>query len=120
MTSTRQRVDDQGKAYRVGENPFLSAAITTVPRHGEKGAESFSYVHVPGERTRVTYYVDQALKEAGFTVRTTLNPGAVKLIHEPAVHLLTGNGPQAIDAQARKIRSILSTRRVHDDARLSA
>jgi hypothetical protein len=34
----------------------------------------------------------------------------VKLIYEPAVRLLTGNGPQTIDAQARKIRSILSTR----------
>jgi hypothetical protein len=33
----------------------------------------------------------------------------VKLIYEPAVRLVTGNGPQAIDALARKIRSIVST-----------
>jgi hypothetical protein len=34
----------------------------------------------------------------------------VKLIYEPAVRLLTGNGPQTIDAQAREIRSSVSTR----------
>jgi hypothetical protein len=50
------------------------------------------------------------LKGAGFTLRTGLNPSAVKLIYEPAVRLLTGNGPQTIDAQAQTIRSIPSTR----------
>jgi hypothetical protein len=98
MTSTWQRIDDEGRAYRVAENPFLDATITTVPKHGERAAESAAYVHVPGRRTRLTYYVDEALKEAGVTVRIGLNPSIVKLIDEPAVGLLTGNGPQTIDA----------------------
>ena len=63
---------------------------------------------MPGERTRLTYYVDEAIEEAGFTVSTTLNPTAVKVIHEPSAGLLTGNGPQAIDVQAAKIRNIVS------------
>ena len=107
MTSTRERIDPAGKPYRVTDNPFLAATITTVPKHGEKVALTASYPHVPGERTRLAYFVDEAIKEAGFTVSTTLNPTAVKLIHEPSVGLLTGNGPQAIDAQATKIRDIV-------------
>ena len=107
ITSTWQRIDGEGKAYRVAENQFLDATITVASKYGERAAESASYVHVPGERTRLTYYVDEALKEAGFMVRIAVNPSAVKLIYEPAVRLLTGNGPQAIDAQARKIRSIV-------------
>jgi putative intracellular protease/amidase len=118
MTSTWQRVDRQGSAYQVAENPFLEATIATVPKHGERAAESAGYVHLPGQRTRLTYYVDEALKEAGFTLRTGLNPAAVKLLYEPAVGLLTGNGPQTIDAQARTLRSIVSTRPALRDARL--
>ena len=56
----------------------------------------------------MTYYVDEAIEEAGFTVSTTLNPTAVKVIHEPSAGLLTGNGPQAIDVQSAKIRNIVS------------
>lgn len=51
-------------------------------------------------------------------LRTGLHPSAMKLIYEPAVGLLTGNGPQTIDAQARKIRSIVSTHPVLGNARL--
>jgi hypothetical protein len=108
MTSTWQRVDPAGQPYRVTDNPFLAATITTVPKHGEEIALATSYPHVPGERTRLTYYVDEAIKEAGFTVSTSLNPTAVKLIHEPSLRLLTGNGPQAIDVQAAKLRDIVS------------
>jgi hypothetical protein len=79
MTSTLQRVDGEGRAYRVAENPFLDATITTLSKHSEKIALRAGYVHVPGQRTRLTYYVDEALKEAGFTLRTGLNPSAVKL-----------------------------------------
>jgi hypothetical protein len=51
--------------------------------------------------------------------RAGLNPSGVKLAYEPAVGLLTGNGPQAIDAQARKIRSILAAHPAPDDTRLT-
>lgn len=50
------------------------------------GARLFEWElqHVPGERTRLTYCVDDALKEAGFAVRIGVNPSAVRVIYEPA------------------------------------
>jgi hypothetical protein len=74
MTSTLQRVDSDGRAYRAPENPFFDATITTVPERGGRAPESAGYVHVPRQRTRLTYYVDEVLKKTGFTLRTGLNP----------------------------------------------
>ena len=50
-------------------------------------------------------------KEAGFTLATSPNISAPKLAYEPSVRLLTGNGPQAIDQQAAKLRSVLTSTR---------
>ena len=52
-----------------------------------------------------------AIKEAGFTVASSPNISAPKLAYEPSVRLLTGNGPQAIDQQAAKLRSVLTSTR---------
>jgi putative intracellular protease/amidase len=52
VTSTVQRVDSEGRPYRVTENPFVDATITTVPKHVERAAESAGYLHAPGQRTR--------------------------------------------------------------------
>jgi putative intracellular protease/amidase len=110
MTSTRQRIDSDENPYSVADNPFQKATITMMSKLGELIAFVANYPHIPGQRTRPSYYIDDAVKDAGFTVKTSLNPTAVKLIHEPAVGLLTGNGPQAIDAQTRKLSTIISTR----------
>ncbi|MER8481271.1 hypothetical protein [Mesorhizobium sp. M1322] len=107
VTSTRQRVDAQGTPYLVSENPFLAATISTVPTIGELFALRFLYPRVPGKKTRTSYFVDKAIKEAGFTLATSLNIAAPLLAYEPSVRLLTGNGPQAIDQQAAKLRSVL-------------
>jgi hypothetical protein len=48
---------------------------------------------------------------AGFTVTSSLTISAAKLAYEPSVRLLTGNGPQAIDQQAAKPRSVLTSTR---------
>src|SRR6266496_1373534 len=108
VTSTRQRVDAQGRPCRVSDNPFLAATISTVPKIGELFALRFLYPHVPGKKTRLSYFVDKAIKEAGFTLATSFNIAAPKLAYEPSVRLLTGNGPQAIDQQAAKLRTILT------------
>jgi len=107
MTSTRQRVDAQGRSYLVSDNPFLAATISTVPKIGERFALRFLYPRVPGRRTRLPYFVDVAIKEAGFTVTSPLNISAAKLAYEPSVRLLTGNGPQAIDQQTAKLREAM-------------
>src|SRR6266550_563543 len=108
VTSTRQRVDAQGRPYRVSDNPFLAAPISTVPTIGERFALRFLYPRVPGRKTRLPYFVDAAIKEAGFTLASSPNISAPKLAYEPSVRLLTGNGPQAIDEQAAKLRSVLT------------
>jgi putative intracellular protease/amidase len=118
VTSTWQRIDAQGSAFTVKDNPFLAATISVVPKVGELIAMRFGYPHVPGKKTRTAFYVDEAIKEAGFTVTSPLNISAATLAYEPSVRLLTGNGPQAIDKQAAKLREILdgakqrATRRV--------
>src|SRR5205814_3718440 len=101
-------VDAQGSAYLVSDNPFLAATISTVPTIGERFALRFLYPRVPGKKTRLPYFVDVAIKEAGFTVTSSPNISAPQLAYEPSVRLLTGNGPQAIDQQAAKLRSILT------------
>jgi putative intracellular protease/amidase len=108
VTSTRQRIDAQGAAYSVKDNPFLAATISTVPKIGERFALRFLYPRVPGKRTRLPYFVDVAIKEAGFTVTSSPNISAPQLAYEPSVRLLTGNGPQAIDQQTAKLRTILT------------
>jgi len=44
---------------------------------------------------------------------TSLNISAPKLAYEPSVRLLTGNGPQAIDQQTAKLRTILTDTPAH-------
>src|SRR5215217_7986999 len=109
VTSTRQRIDAQGAAYSVKDNPFLAATISTVPTIGERFALRFLYPRVPGKRTRLPYFVDVAIKEAGFTVTSSPNISAPQLAYEPSVRLLTGNGPQAVDEQTAKLRSVLTS-----------
>src|SRR5881397_2662403 len=108
VTSTWQRIDAQGSAFTVKDNPFLAATISVVPKVGELIAMRFGYPHVPGKKTRTAFYVDEAIKEAGFTVTSPLNITAATLAYEPSVRLLTGNGPQAIDKQTAKLRTILT------------
>ena len=111
VTSTRQRVDAQGRPYQVSSNPFLAAPISTVPTIGELFALRFLYPRIPGKKTRTTYFVDTAIKEAGFKLATSVNIAAPLLAYEPSVRLLTGNGPQAIDQQTAKLRSLVASTR---------
>ena len=120
VTSTRQRIDSEGNPYPVADNPFQAATITMMSKFGELIAFTASYPHIPGQRTRPTYYIDEAIKKAGFKVKSSRNPSAVLVIHEPAVGLLTGNGPQAIDAQTRELRTIVSAHTGSADARQNA
>jgi putative intracellular protease/amidase len=120
VTSTRQRVDTDGNPYPVTDNPFRTATVTMMSKLGELIAFTANYPHIPGQRTRPSYYIDEAVEQAGFTVKTSFNPSAVLVIHEPAVGLLTGNGPQAIDAQTSKLRTLVSARTGNTGARQTA
>jgi putative intracellular protease/amidase len=107
MTSAKYRVLSDDRVVTDDHHPFRGVALTTVPTHGEKVALASAYPKVPGQRTRLEYYVDAALKAAGYQVKTTANPTAVRVIWQEHVKLLTGNGPQAVDAQTAKLREIL-------------
>lgn len=51
-----------------------------MPKWGKDAILTFGYPKVPGERTRLLYYVDVALKDSGYDVGLTLNPAAVKVV----------------------------------------
>ncbi|MFI6409607.1 hypothetical protein [Streptomyces sp. NPDC050548] len=110
LTSARYRVDADGKVTTDPDHAFKGARITTVPKYGEKVMLASGYPKVPGERTRLTYYVDVALKEAGYDVSLTLNPSAAKVVWDAEHSLLTGNGPQAVDEQAARLAEIVRGR----------
>lgn len=107
MVSAKYRVSSDGVVSTTEEHYFKGARLTTVPKRGEKVMLLWAYPKIPGQKTRLTYYVDEALKEAGYKVETTLNPSAVHVIYDEKVNLLTGNGPQSMDEQAAKLREIL-------------
>ncbi|WP_043671693.1 type 1 glutamine amidotransferase family protein [Streptomyces xylophagus] len=110
LTSVRHRVDGDGKVTTDPDHAFKGARITTVAKYGEKTVLAFNYPKVPGERTRLQFYVDVALKEAGYDVNLTLNPSAPKVIWDADHSLLTGNGPQAVDEQATRLAEIVRDR----------
>lgn len=108
LTSARFRVDSQGNPIDYPNHPFRGAKTTTVSKFGELVALTTNYPKIPGKKTRLPYYVDEALKEAGYDVCLSINPAAIRLEWEPRLRLLTGNGPQSIDVQTTRLRSLLS------------
>lgn len=104
LTSTAYRVDDGGQKFEVEENPFVAAEATTVSTAGETGMLDYGYVNIPGELTRLEYYVDEGLRDAGFIVPSATVPTSLMLLPNPDLGLVTGNGPQTVDIQALDIR----------------
>lgn len=110
MTSAKYRLGEDGSTLVDEDHAFRGARVTTVPKYGEIGMLTFGYPKVPGEKTRLPCYVDVALKEAGYDVLVTLNPSAVGVVWDEEHGLLTGKGPQSVDAQARKLAEIVEAR----------
>ncbi|SJN38234.1 hypothetical protein FM114_10855 [Luteococcus japonicus LSP_Lj1] len=110
MSSAKYRLGEDGSTLVDEDHAFRGARVTTVPKYGEIGMLTFGYPTVPGKKTRLPYYVDVALKEAGYDVLVTLNPSAVGVVWDEEHGLLTGNGQQSVDAQARKLAEIAEAR----------
>jgi putative intracellular protease/amidase len=108
LTSARYRVSRDGQVTTHPVHPFTGARVTTVPWYGERLVLGTQYPRVPGHRTRLAYYVDVALRQAGYDVSLTLNPSAARVIWRPDLKLLTGNGPQAIDEQATQLQRVVN------------
>lgn len=109
LTSTNFRIDDTEEPHEISDNPFRAAEVTTVSTTGETGMLDYGYVNIPGEHTRLEYFVDQALREAGFTVLAATVPTSMVLLPNPELGLVTGNGPQTVDIQAADIRGAVTT-----------
>ncbi|MGH3725045.1 MAG: hypothetical protein ACRDUS_13100 [Mycobacterium sp.] len=105
LTSTNWRVDQDGAPYRVQDNAFLAAEVTTVGREGETGMLDQGYVHIPPGPTRLEYFVDEGLREAGFSVTTAPIPTSLVVLSDADIGLVTGNGPQTVDIQVADIRA---------------
>ncbi|MEJ9076844.1 DJ-1/PfpI family protein [Gordonia malaquae] len=110
LTSSKYRVDADGNVSVNDNHAFKGAHITTVPKHGELVMLQTGYPKVPGEKTRLPYYVDVALKDAGYDVALSVNPSAVKVVWDAEHNLLTGNGPQSVDEQAHLLAEVVSRR----------
>lgn len=84
LTSSRYRVIAESHAYASRTNPFKGARITTVLWYGKRFMLATKYPEVLGQRTLLRYYVDVALKDAGYDVSLTRNPSAVRVLWAPA------------------------------------
>jgi putative intracellular protease/amidase len=107
LLSAKYRVSADGEVTTTAEHNFRGARLTAMSKLGELAALTVAYPKVPGRKTRLAYYADEALKDAGYRVEGTLNPAAVRVVYDENANLLTGNGPQAMDDQAARLREIL-------------
>jgi putative intracellular protease/amidase len=110
MASAKYRVSNNGVVSTHSDHAFAGVRVTTVPRHGEQIALSVAYPKVPREKTRLEYFVDDRLRAEGYDVDTSIDPTGVRVVWEERVALLTGNGPQSVDAQTVRLRELLDER----------
>ncbi|MFD3373894.1 MULTISPECIES: hypothetical protein [unclassified Streptomyces] len=110
LTSAKYRITGDGEVITNTEHALKGAKITTFAQIAERIVLASQYPKVPGKRTRLPYFVDVALKDAGYNVKLTPNPSGVKVVWDEKHGLLTGNGPQAIDVQAARLAKIVQSR----------
>ncbi|MFZ3467977.1 hypothetical protein ACODT3_37445 [Streptomyces sp. 4.24] len=110
LTSARYRIAADGEVITDNRHAFKGARITTFAQVAERIVLASQYPKVPGQRTRLAYFVDMALKDAGYDVSLALKPSGVKVVWDEKHALLTGNGPQAIDAQTARLAEIARSR----------
>ncbi|WP_329280530.1 DJ-1/PfpI family protein [Streptomyces sp. NBC_01451] len=107
MASAKYRVGADGAVVTDLDHAFRGVRVTTVAKSAELFVLSNGYLKIPGKKVRMGYFIDEALRDAGYKVETTTNPTAVKVIWEEGVRLLTSNGPQSIDEHAARLRTLL-------------
>ncbi|WP_406196110.1 DJ-1/PfpI family protein [Streptomyces europaeiscabiei] len=107
MASAKYRVSTDGTVITDLDHAFNGVRVTTVAKSAELFVLSNGYLKIPGKKVRMGYFIDEALRNAGYKVETTTNPTAIKVIWEEGVRLLTSNGPQAIDEHTARLRTLL-------------
>ncbi|MCX5522326.1 hypothetical protein OG342_05525 [Streptomyces bobili] len=111
MTAAKYRVDADGKVSVNEDHAFKGANITTVPYYGELQMLDGGYPKIPGEETRLEFFVDLVLKDAGYKVDLTEDMTEVLVIWDDTHGVLTGNGPHAVDEQTKRLNEIVQGRK---------
>jgi len=101
LHSLNYGLDEKGNKYKRELFPLENFKITTVSKNEELFVLKHKYPKVPGVDTRLTYFVNEELEKTGFDVQYSAFLGLPKVIEDR--HLITGNGPQAIDSLVEKI-----------------
>ncbi|RYE40167.1 MAG: hypothetical protein EOP24_41830 [Hyphomicrobiales bacterium] len=109
MVSTKYRVSADGTVVTDPEHAFKGVRVATVAKSAELFVLTNGYLKIPGKKVRMGFFIDEALKDAGYRVQTTINPASIKVVWEEGVRLLTSNGPHAMDAHAARLRTLLPT-----------
>lgn len=107
LSSAKYRVDKDERVKTIDTYGYKGAKICVFGKYEELEVSMGGFYHVPGRKTRLEYYVSDKLKEDGYKVSTT-KEFLPKVIWDEEYLLLTGNGPQAIDKQAKKLKELLS------------
>lgn len=106
LTSAKFRISANGQPIITDNKNFKGATITVSSRLAEMIAVKMAYPKIPGKKTRLEFIVADVLKKEGYHIKNNPNPTAVEVVYDPRVKLLTGNGPQAMDAQTQKLQEI--------------
>ncbi|MGL5693852.1 MAG: hypothetical protein ACRCXA_07235 [Peptostreptococcaceae bacterium] len=106
LSSAKFGVNMDGSIKKIEDHAYKGAHVTVFGKVEELEVSMGGFYHVPGEKTRLTYYASDKLNEDGYNVDTTVE-FLPNVIWDEDKLLLTGNGPQSIDVQAKKLKEIL-------------
>ena len=106
LSSAKYRINKNGEVIKLDDYAYKGANITVFGKFEELQVSIGGFYHVPGEKTRLEFYASDKLKEDGYIVETTME-FLPKVIWDKDKNLLTGNGPQSIDIQTRKLKELL-------------
>ncbi|AYM99243.1 hypothetical protein EAG08_01820 [Chryseobacterium sp. 3008163] len=107
LTSAKYRILTNGKPVLTDNKNFKGANITVSSKLAEMIAVKMAYPKIPGKKTRLEYIVEDVLKQDGYHIVNSYNPVAIQVVYDQKFKLLTGNGPQAMDALTQKLQEIV-------------
>lgn len=107
MVSAKYRVSPDGTVVTDPQHAFKGISVTSFSKTIEAFVLSDGYLKVPGEKTSLGYFIDDALRDAGYDVQMPADPTAIKIVWEEGVRVLTSNGPHAMDEHTARLRTLL-------------
>ncbi|MEQ0564219.1 DJ-1/PfpI family protein [Amycolatopsis sp. NEAU-NG30] len=110
LVSAKYRVRPDGTIVTDLQHAFTGAGVTAFAKSLELFVLSDGYLNLPGEKVSLGYFIDDALRDAGYQVQTPADPGAIEIVWEEGVRLLTSNGPHAMDEHTARLRTLLPRR----------